>query len=178
MRRLLLAASTLVAAVVLPMLPSHADGMFGATGASGRAGLGTAFQQAFGDCGDPCVVRDNVGGKLNTYFLAAAQIRAEHRHLMIDGRCYSACASAADWVRANVCITPAAQFGFHLRHETMMVEDEPITFNIGKGRDAEQPLSNDLRAWVLRHGGFPASATRFMLMSAGEAAKFFKRCGQ
>lgn len=156
--------------------PSQAEGIFGAAGASNRVGLGTPLEQAFGDCGNPCVVRENTGGKLQTFFLASREIQAKHISLVIDGPCYSACASVADRLRNSVCITPRAVFGFHLRHETLMVDDDPITINIGRGRTAEQPQSNDIRAWVLRHGGFPSSATNYTLMHSKDAGQFWRRC--
>lgn len=156
--------------------PASAESMFGATANSNRVGIGTPLEQAFGDCGNPCVVHENTGGKLYTFFLASQELQAKRIKLVIDGPCYSACASIADRIRADVCITPRAVFGFHLRHETMIVDDEPITVNPGRGRAAEQPLSNEVRAWVLRHGGFPSSATSYTFMRFKDATQFWHRC--
>jgi hypothetical protein len=73
-------------------------------------------------------------------FLAAARElhAAPGRWVVIDGPCYSGCASFAAYGRPQVCVTRRALLGFHKS-------------NTGD----DQSLPRDVRAWVLAHGGFP-----------------------
>lgn len=119
------------------------------------------FAEGFLDaCGHPCTIRGSGGGRLDRFLQLAAAINREQRTVVIDGPCYSACSLLADRARANVCITPNAEFGFHRG------SDESIA-----------PYSGDLVAWVELNGGFPAFSTGLLTkMDAATARAFFAPC--
>ncbi len=71
--------------------------------------------QAFGDCGDPCVVRFSPGGPNDIFTEAAKAVNdGGKKMVVIDGTCVSACTIFADKARPHVCVTENAVFAFHL----------------------------------------------------------------
>jgi hypothetical protein len=133
----------------------------------------SAIRAAFGDCGDPCVVRDNRGGTVATFAYAAEGLLAGARKgLIIDGPCASACSFAADLARKVTCITPRAIFGFHRTSEE---RDLPYSEAIvAKIRDAEAK-SPEI---VLPGGGlFPTNSSHKLIWILSETAlEFWPSC--
>jgi len=128
----------------------------------------TAFQAAFGPCGDPCRVAGNDGGELVYFLEAAEELNARgDRLVVIDGACRSACAAFADRARAHVCITPNARFGFHKASVYTADLSERLA-------QVEPPQSPDILAWVAANGGFPTNGMRDM--DANDAARFWRAC--
>jgi hypothetical protein len=134
-----------------------------------------AVRTAFGNCGDPCVIRYSPGGDLKRFQAAADAVRRGARRLVvIDGPCISACAVFADMARARVCITNRAEFGFHkatlvsltsLRNGAVVQRQLAVS---------DPPHSADIARWVNSRGGFPRRG--FTRMNAREAASFWRRC--
>jgi len=146
----------------------------------------------FGDCGDPCIVRDNDGGVISFFLGAASTLRAESRLLVIDGYCASACALAADTLRPNVCITANASFYFHLGTFTQptvpMAEIPPVAseqwyamIDSGELTVERFPIkhSSDILDWVNEQGGYPEGYTfdTMLKMSTKQASQFWPTCG-
>lgn len=111
-------------------------------------------------CGEPCVIDENGGGIIVNFEALAARVVAEKRHMVIGGKCASACALLADLARARLCILPAAYFLFH--------------------RDSANDLppdSADIMAWVEANGGFPAHDDPVLTKMNYDAAQaFFRPC--
>jgi hypothetical protein len=134
-----------------------------------------ALRDAFGRCGEPCVIRYSPGGELKRFQAAAAAVkRGARRLVVIDGPCISACAVFADIARSKVCITDRAVFGFH---KATLVSLRSLR----NGRVLERqlgvkdpPHSRDIVRWVKSRGGFPRQGLR--RMSARQAASFWRRC--
>ena len=148
-----------------------------AAGAPAQAhrSTGSAFEAAFGSCGDRCVIRYNPGGVVPTFLAAALAVRAgEKKLVVIDGPCISACAIFADVARAKVCITDRAKFGFHKGRE-FASERRPGGKRVFRelGR-RDPPHSRDIASWVQRNGGFPYEGLR--VMNSKQAGQFWRRC--
>jgi hypothetical protein len=135
-----------------------------------------AYERAFGPCaGHTCVIRSSPGGEVRRFLAASAAVLGGAKRLVvIDGPCYSACAIFADVAREKVCVTDRAAFGFH----------KATVMRASRGEDGRRQLrpiarhdprhSSDIDAWVRNKGGFPARG--FQMMSAREAAQFWRRC--
>jgi hypothetical protein len=134
-----------------------------------------ALHQAFGACGEPCIVRYNPGGELQLYQAAAREVmRGARRLVVIDGPCISACAIFADMARERVCITDRAQFGFHKARRYAV---HPLANGRTRAREVarrDPPHSQDIAQWVRSRGGFPNEGLR--MMSARDATRFWRRC--
>lgn len=134
-----------------------------------------ALTDAFGRCGEPCVIRYSPGGELKRFQAAAAAVRRGARRLVvIDGPCISACAVFADIARANVCITNRAVFGFH---KASLVSLRSYRNGMTVKRRlavSDPPHSADITRWVKSRGGFPQNGLR--RMNARQAAAFWRRC--
>ena len=112
-------------------------------------------------CDNPCVIMDNRGGAVSYFVELARYLKTKHIKLVINGYCASSCMTMADMARPNVCITGRAIFGYHKTNW-----NRPI------------PLSRDVNAWVVRHGGFPAFEQNPGIMRNREARQFWKICKQ
>ena len=58
------------------------------------------------------VIKDDPGGEIYAFADRGDQIKAKGVPVKIDGRCSSACTMGLSY--PNVCVTPRAQFDFHL----------------------------------------------------------------
>jgi hypothetical protein len=124
-----------------------------------------AVEKVFGQCGNPCLIKENYGG-FEFMFIDAAKETVEKRlPIIIDGECASGCAVFADAARPNVCITPRAFFEFHRARITLR------TRVIYKG---PQTQSKDVDDWVKRNGGYPKKTMTTMPFT--EAKKFWPIC--
>lgn len=141
----------------------------------------------FGECGDPCTIKESLGGNMYQFIAAAEYLLYTGRKAKIIGDCFSACVLFADKGRPNVCIEPTARFHFHQGKQwlynaifpdymTHMLPNAPgkmlalhfyITF--------EPPHSPDIDAWVYRHGRYPFES--FLTMSSSHASQFWQMCG-
>jgi hypothetical protein len=145
MRRGLLAA---VGLVVLT-LPTRAD----------------IVSDIFGDCGEPCVIRESGGGFVPLFMKAREQV-------IIDGACASACVLFADYARSKICVTPWAVFGFHKGTHYNLA-----TLSYGLPSSTlrfDPPHSGDIDGWVKVRGGYPYDG--ILWMSATEAVRFWRPC--
>ncbi len=116
------------------------------------------------NCDDPCIVKDNPGGSIYLFQLAADKVLAGARkQVIIDGQCRSSCAFFADKARARVCVTPRAVMGFH---KGTVGDDERLRITLHHSQDIER--------WVMRHGGYPSNG--MLEMQFAEAKKFWRSC--
>ena len=122
------------------------------------AGAG-AIARAVGNCGNPCTIVRNTGGRIIDFEDAGNAIRAGRQRLVIDGYCASACMVMADRARPRACITPSAVFGYHKT-------------NFGR----PIPLHADLNGWIMRHGGFPRFGSTPGTMPNSVARQFWPMC--
>jgi hypothetical protein len=128
--------------------------------AVGPAEAQLALTRVLGNCGDPCVIHRNTGGKVMLFEDAADEIRnGARKKLVIDGYCASSCMTLADRARSKTCITPRATFGYHKTNR-----NRPI------------PLRADLRRWIMANGGFPEFRARPGLMPNHVARRFWRQC--
>jgi hypothetical protein len=134
-----------------------------------------ALHQAFGSCGEPCIIRYNPGGELQLFQAAAREVmRGAKRLVVIDGPCISACAIFAAIARARVCITDRARVGFHKARRYAI---SPLAGGQSRAREVgrrDPPHSSDIAHWVNSRGGFPHEGLR--VMNASEAQRFWRRC--
>jgi hypothetical protein len=159
-------AATLVVALVLLPQPSL-----------GGVALDKALRTA---CrAEPvCVVHHNAGGEVALFQLAAQEVMSEGKKLIIDGRCESACVILADLARANTCLTPRAELAVH---QAATVKIIGKTYQRGRAVPVgkivsrrDPPQSDDINAWVVSHGGYPAEG--FMTIPLEDARLFWPLC--
>lgn len=118
----------------------------------------------YAGCGDPCIVDFNRGGVTMAFTRMGFEILAQRKRLIINGPCASACAIMADIARPFTCITPRASFHFHMGF-------------IGKIEDGlrfEPYASEDIKEWVMDHGGFPTEG--LLPMYFPDAVDFWEVC--
>jgi hypothetical protein len=115
---------------------------------------------AVGNCGNPCVVVSNNGGRIVSFNRAGDAIRrGAGQPLVISGYCASACMVLAARARPRACITPSATFAYHKTNW-----NRPI------------PLSSDLHRWVMQHGGYPEFGATPGVMPNQVAQRFWRAC--
>ncbi|MBP9711398.1 MAG: hypothetical protein KBD50_04055 [Candidatus Pacebacteria bacterium] len=172
---------------------------------SARAGISEDFWDSFpplslpvstvfGDCGDPCIVRDNDGGAIALFNSVAITVRKANILLVIDGYCASACALIADTARPNVCITANANFYFHMATYTKAKDPVasiemplPGTPEWYAGVESGELIaerfptkqSPDILKWIEEQGGFPLGfkLEEMLGMNALQASEFWPICG-
>jgi hypothetical protein len=116
------------------------------------------------NCGEPCIIRDNPGGSVYLFQLAADRVLGGARkQIIIDGECASACAFFAEKARPRVCVTKKARMGYH---QGIVGDDERLRFVLQH--------APDIHNWVMRRGGFPANG--MLWMEFVEARKFWPVC--
>lgn len=111
--------------------------------------------------GFTCVIHSNLGGRTVAFLAGVYELKQiKGMIVVIDGPCVSACATFAAYGRPQTCVTPYTSFGFH------------------KGSTGgDQPLPDDIRGWVLKHGGFPAyESGSITWMQVNDAEMFWRRC--
>jgi hypothetical protein len=123
------------------------------------AGGAAAIARAVGNCGNPCTISSNTGGRVIDFEDAADAIRSSRQRLVIDGFCGSSCMTMADRARPRVCITSRAVFAYHKTNY-----NRPI------------PLRGDVRGWIVRHGGFPRFGASPGIMPNEVARQFWPLC--
>lgn len=131
-----------------------------------------SFAKLFGE--ENTVYRSE-GGKVDDFLLAAEDVLKTGRHIKIDGVCASACATFADKARPNVCVTRNAVFKFHLAAWGTFIQTSSshrVTFFETR---EPPPVSQDIEAWVAKHGGFPSKG--FLLLTTEDALAFWPLCG-
>jgi len=127
-----------------------------------------SMTKIFGDCKNPCVVKENWGGNLYDFLDAAKALKKSGRFAVIDGTCASGCEIFADWGRPQVCITEQAVFLFHKGYDRSIVEGEVLRF--------DPPQSRDILGWVVAHGDFPRDDRHMLGMFYNDAKKFWPTC--
>ena len=145
------------------------------------ASAGPALNQAIpsGCSRTTCVVHDNPGGEISVFQSAARELVAEGKHLVIDGRCASACVVLADMARSNTCITQNARIEVHQAEiveftgQMTMVAGQPVPVAHLVRRE-DPPQSPDINRWVKAHGGYPTSGLMEIPVSA--AKQFWSMC--
>ena len=70
------------------------------------------------------VITDDPGGEIYAFADRWDQIRAKGVPVKIDGRCSSSCTMGLS--NPNVCVTPRAQFDFHLAYTTAMLKTKDV----------------------------------------------------
>ena len=145
----------------------------------------TAFHTALGECADPCIIKPNRGGSVETFRSAArGGLSGLEKQIVIGVPCISACAIFADLARPRVCIAEGAVFLFHMaRHPMLNIEwftiksistgfiGEPLIFIY-----SDPPQSPDIDAWVKSRGGYPKD--RFLVMPFSTAKNFWPICAK
>jgi len=137
-----------------------------------------AFRDFIESCADPCVIKHNDGGAVVDFVGAAKWVRSHHMYIQFDGPCASACASFADLVRPNACVTENAIFLFHrMRYPIIDPRTNVVTaVVIPDATDPRgvPPQAQDVKDWVYDNGGFPIDGVTYM--TASEVAGFWPVC--
>lgn len=120
-------------------------------------------------CGDPCIIKENMGGSADAFLFAAREILAGARsQVVVDGYCASACAYFADKARPRVCVTKNAVFAFHqgtLELRDITEQNDPRLIVVH---------SPDIEQWVKKRGGYPADG--FLEMTFRDAKRLWPPC--
>ena len=114
-------------------------------------------------------VSRNPGGKIVTFALHVAKLRAADEPVHFDGACDSACTLYLSLPVEQLCVTPRASFGFHLPY--------------GVGAHQNAVAANYLlsqypdwvRQWIDEHGGLSHTLMR---MEADEVAMHLPICAE
>lgn len=107
-------------------------------------------------------VYDNHGGSVAAYNARWARLKRDGVKVRIVGPCQSACTILLRHIpRRDICVTPAASFGFH----TAKLPD--MTKLLWSG------YAGDIRGWINQRGGLTPD---FKWMSAPDTYRFFKKC--
>jgi len=146
-------------------------GLFGLAALAGQpAHAERLYERVLRCTGNPCVVERNLGGILEPYLAAAKEIQRDHISITIDGMCSSSCSILADKVRENVCITSAAEFGFHKVRDLNRI-GRRFVFT---GHRENWRYSKNLQKWINKQGGEPGNA--LLVMNNEAAGYFWRRC--
>lgn len=107
-------------------------------------------------------VYDNHGGSVAAYNARWARLKRQGVKVRIVGPCQSACTILLRHIpRRDICVTPAASFGFH------MAKLPDMTKLLWSG------YAGDIRGWINQRGGLTPD---FKWMSAPDTYRFFKKC--
>lgn len=107
-------------------------------------------------------ISDNHGGSVAAYSQRWKHLASEGVHVRIVGACQSACTVLLGYIpRDDICVMPAARFGFHLAHKPQMTA---VLWNA---------YAADIRGWIKGHGGLSPD---FKWMGAPDTYRYFKRC--
>lgn len=136
------------------------------------AHAGPFLENTLGCTGDVCVVGDNMGGDLLNYLGAAREALREHKQIVIDGWCVSACSIVADRIRSHVCITSNARFGFH-KTWALVIRSDGAAYS-KPGFHKSWTYTPALQRWINKKGGEPANG--LLVMSNQDAGAFWPRC--
>ena len=145
------------------------------------------FKQAFGfDCPPhaKCVLPPSMGGKVYKFQEAAAEVVRDKSVIIINDKCYSACATFADWARKVVCISRSADFGVH-----QMFLPKDIYSSHGRGGSVfmgtsyvatgeSQPMSPDIDKYAMANGGYPDRADELRKIPFVVAKRFWRVCSK
>ncbi|WP_461495438.1 hypothetical protein [Pyruvatibacter sp.] len=118
------------------------------------------------------VIRYDGGGDIQEYIGRVT----EKQTVALDGDCYSACTIWLDRARHNpdqsVCITPYAEFHFHLGFRYSKINGEWEFLR----RFDTTPLyhSEDIAEWIAAHGGPPADG--WLTMTYEDARAYWPTC--
>lgn len=133
------AALTIALLLALPAAPAHAQGK-----------------------GRTIDVYDNHGGSVAAYNARWLRLKSQGVKVRVIGPCQSACTILLKHIpRRNICVTPAASFGFHTAKIPAM------TKLLWSGYDA------GIRGWINQRGGLTPD---FKWMSAPDVYRFFRKC--
>lgn len=107
-------------------------------------------------------VSDDHGGSLVEYDARWTALAARGVEVHVIGPCQSACTVLLGHIpRAQICVTPAASFGFHLAHLASARETLWAAYQ------------GDIRGWIQKHGGL---SDQFIWMRAPDTYQYFKKC--
>lgn len=107
-------------------------------------------------------VNDSHGGIVANYKARWSAAAARGDSVRVVGPCQSACTVLIGEIpRDRICVTPAAQFGFHLAKTPAATAMLRAAYDTG------------ITAWIDAHGGLTQN---FIWMHAPDTYKFFKRC--
>ena len=107
-------------------------------------------------------VSDNHGGSVAEYSQRWQGYAARGVSVRIVGPCQSACTVLLGYIpRSRICVTPEAQFGFHMAHRPDMTA---VLW---------RSYSSDIKGWINAHGGLTPD---FKWMGAPDIYRFFHKC--
>ena len=125
------------------------------------------------------LIKDDPGGEIYAFADRWDQIKAKGVPVKIDGRCSSSCTMGLS--NPNVCVTPRAQFDFHLAYTTAMHKTKDGRWIEGGSywdRKASEQILHPrypawVKAWLKAHGGL---SSRMKTMPYSYAKRFIRTC--
>jgi hypothetical protein len=116
-------------------------------------------------------IGDDPGGDLGTYLLKFSELRASGEHVVIDGRCLSACTLVLGVVPAQrICVTPRAVLGFHATRTSSLFSTTPSPWST---ETLLQMYPVAVRQWIVGHGGL---RERMIYLSGGQLTAMYRAC--
>jgi len=107
-------------------------------------------------------VSDNHGGSVAAYNERWAGLAARGVSVRIVGPCQSACTVLLAHIpRSQICVTPAARFGFHTAKRADMTQVLWAAYD------------SDIKAWINARGGLTPD---FKWMGTPDIYKYFRKC--
>jgi len=131
-------------------------------------------EEVLGCKGDPCIVKENPGGKIKKFVEAATAIALGDRsYVIIDGECASACTVLIDLIRNKVCLISRAKLEFH--RGTRSVSASVVMFPYTYKELIDLNYSREVDAWIRWKGGLPRDGS-FITMPIGVAQTIWSPC--
>jgi len=122
------------------------------------------------------LIKEDRGGRLVTYAKAFREIRDSGEKVVVGGKCASACTLVFVIIpRDRLCITPEAQFGFHMAYD--LTRDKKIILN----QQASAMLMAlygavpSVQTWIKRKGGL---TSKMKYLQGAELAGMFPACNK
>ena len=96
-------------------------------------------------------IGNDPGGDLGTYLLKYSALRTSGKHIVIDGRCLSACTLVLGVLPTQrICVTPRAVLGFHATRASDAFSATPSGWST---QTLLQMYPAPVQRWIVSHGG-------------------------
>ena len=116
-------------------------------------------------------IGDDPGGDLGAYLLKFSEWRASGKHVVIDGRCLSACTLVLGVLPPQrICVTPRAVLGFHATRAASLFGTTPSRWST---QTLLQMYPAPVRQWIAGHGGL---TEQMIYLAGGQLTAIYRTC--
>jgi hypothetical protein len=116
-------------------------------------------------------INDDPGGDLGAYLLKFSEWRASGKHVVIDGRCLSACTLVLGLLPPQrICVTPRAVLGFHATRASGLFGTTPSGWST---QTLLQMYPVPVRRWIAGHGGL---TEQMIYLAGGQLTAMYRSC--